>query len=163
MFLRAKFRPVINKVSSLYFFSLFFFSFLFVEQTNNVSGPPTSLVNDVFTHTNEYRKAKGLKPLKLHDKLNKLAKEHSEDMAAGKEQFGHTGFSKRSKQISKIFQSCTTAENVAYGPTTGKEVVDMWKNSAGHRKNMLGNYEYIGIGIAKNKNGRIYYTQIFVR
>jgi uncharacterized protein YkwD len=54
------------------------------------------------------------------------------------------------------------AENVAYGATTAKEVVSMWKGSSGHRKNMLGNYKYIGIGTARDKRGAIYYTEIFV-
>ncbi|MGN6542438.1 MAG: CAP domain-containing protein, partial [Ginsengibacter sp.] len=49
----------------------------------------------------------------------------------------------------------------AFGPTSGKQVVDMWKSSPGHRQNLLGRFKYIGVGIAKNRNGRIYYTQVF--
>ena len=54
-------------------------------------------------------------------------------------------------------------ENVAYGASTAKEAFTIWKNSSAHRKNMLGNYKYIGIGTARNKRGVIYYTEIFVR
>jgi uncharacterized protein YkwD len=50
---------------------------------------------------------------------------------------------------------------VAYGPTSGKEVVKQWKGSPGHRRNMLGKYKYIGIGIATDRRGHIYYTQVF--
>ena len=54
------------------------------------------------------------------------------------------------------------AENVAYGARTGKEAFQIWKNSSGHKKNMLGNYKYTGIGTAKDRRGTLYYTQIFV-
>ena len=56
----------------------------------------------------------------------------------------------------------TFAENVAYGANTAREVVTLWKNSPGHRRNMLGNFKYIGIGTAKDSKGQIYYTEIFV-
>jgi uncharacterized protein YkwD len=53
------------------------------------------------------------------------------------------------------------AENVAFGASSGLQVVTMWKNSSGHRRNMLGPYKYIGIGIAKDKHGQIFYTEVF--
>lgn len=85
-------------------------------------------------------------------------------MARRRVAFGHTGFAKRNALAkNKIHSIRSFAENVAYGATSGKEVVTMWKNSSGHRRNMLGNYKYIGIGIAKDSHGRIYYTQVFAR
>ena len=83
-------------------------------------------------------------------------------MARGAVGFGHEGFGHRNNMANKIIKHMHGfAENVAYGPTTGKAVVDLWKNSPGHRRNMLGPYKYIGIGIAKDGQGRIYYTQVF--
>jgi uncharacterized protein YkwD len=98
----------------------------------------------------------------MRNDLNKIATRHSEDMAKGRVAFGHAGFYKRDAMAKKdIKQLSGFAENVAYGPTSGKQVVSMWKNSPGHRRNMLGRFKYIGIGIAKDKHGRIYYTQVF--
>lgn len=37
----------------------------------------------------------------------------------------------------------------------------MWKSSPGHRRNILSPYRYIGVGIDKDKYGRIFYTQVF--
>ena len=83
-------------------------------------------------------------------------------MARKRVAFGHSGFAKRNALAKKKIHSIHSfAENVAYGATSGREVVTMWKNSSGHRRNMLGNYKYIGIGIAKDSHGRIYYTQVF--
>ena len=121
------------------------------------------LANDVLKYTNEYRRSKGLKELTMKDDLNSLARKHSEDMASGKLSFGHSGYDQRAAKVNKIYGTWTVAENVAYGARDAKEVFTIWKNSSGHRKNMLGNYKYIGIGTASDKRGAIYYTEIFVR
>ena len=85
-------------------------------------------------------------------------------MARGKVGFGHRGFSKRNNMAKKVIHPLNGfAENVAYGATSGKQVVTQWKNSPPHRRNMMGPYKYIGIGIAKDRRGRIYYTQLFAR
>ncbi len=122
----------------------------------------SSLVDDVLSQTNQFRKSNGLPALQINAELNALAQKHSVDMANGRVGFGHSGFSKRNNMARKAIPSLHSfAENVAYGATSGKAVVTGWKNSPGHRRNMLGRYKYIGIGIAKDKRGRIYYTQVF--
>ena len=101
----------------------------------------------------------------MRDDLNAIARKHSEDMASGRCRFGHDGYNIRVSKIKKMIKPCDgfIGENVAYGARTGKEAFDIWKNSKAHRANMLGDYEYIGIGTASNRKGVIYYTQIFVR
>ena len=123
------------------------------------------LTEDVLKYTNQFRKSKGLKTLEMRDDLNAIARKHSEDMASGRCAFGHDGYDLRVSKIKKTIKPCDgyVGENVAYGASNGKEAVDIWKNSSAHRKNMLGDYKYIGIGTASNKKGDIYYTQIFVR
>jgi uncharacterized protein YkwD len=122
------------------------------------------LNDEVLKYTNQFRKSKRLPALEMRDDLNAIARRHSEDMAKGKCSFGHSGYRQRELQVQKIIRiEYGMAENVAYGATTAKEVVSMWKGSSGHRKNMLGNYKYIGIGTARDKRGSIYYTEIFVR
>jgi len=123
------------------------------------------LTEDVLKYTNQYRKSKGLKAVEMRDDLNAIAAKHSEDMASGRCNFGHDGYDLRVSKIKKTIKPCDgyVGENVAFGASNGKEAVDVWKNSSAHRKNMLGDYKYIGIGTARNKNGVIYYTQIFVR
>lgn len=136
---------------------------LFLPLLLIAASPKENLTDDVLKYTNQFRRSKGLPALEMRNDLNAIAKKHSEDMASGRKSFGHTGYDKRVSQIKKVFGSCTTAENVAYGAADGKDAVNVWKNSSGHRKNMLGNYKYIGIGTARNKRGVIYYTQIFVK
>lgn len=120
------------------------------------------LVHDILTQTNQYRKVKGLPALTIKSELNLIAQQHSEDMARGRVGFGHDGFAKRNALAAKMMKPLFSfAENVAYGASSAREVITMWKNSSGHRHNMLGYYKYIGIGIARNRQGNLYYTQFF--
>ncbi|TXJ26705.1 MAG: CAP domain-containing protein [Chitinophagaceae bacterium] len=141
------------------FFFLSFFLLLF----SSFSLRAQSIREDVLKYTNELRRSKGLPALEMKDGLNKLAQEHSSNMAKGKTSFGHDGFMQRQQAAHKFFSTINAfAENVAYGAKTGKEVVKGWQRSPGHRRNMLGKYRYIGIGVARNKKGTLYYTQVFV-
>lgn len=139
--------------------ALFFGVALFIS----LSLKAQSLRDDVLKYTNDLRKEKGLPALEMRDDLNELALKHSTNMAKGKTGFGHDGFDDRRQAVHKFLPSMNAfAENVAYGATSGKDVVKMWSKSSGHRKNMLGNYRYIGIGIAADSDGVLYYTQVFV-
>jgi uncharacterized protein YkwD len=135
---------------------------LFLSLTSFSFVPEHGLVGDVLSYTNKFRKSYGLKSLVMREDLNAIARKHSENMAGGRIGFGHSGFDRRyrqvCKQVSGVYQ---VAENVAYGARSGKEVVKQWKDSPGHRRNMLGKYKYIGIGIATDRRGHIYYTQVF--
>jgi len=120
------------------------------------------LGKEVLQSTNEFRKSNGLEKLKPNEVLTRIAQQHSQNMANGKVNFGHSGFRNRNTSAAKQIPGLAYfAENVACGPTTGKDVVNLWKKSQNHRENMLGNYNIIGIGIAKSKDGTYYYTQIF--
>jgi len=137
---------------------------LFISLVSFAPDKIAGLVQDVFIQTNQFRKSKGKTELIIRDDLNNIAQKHSADMAAGRVAFGHAGFDKRNAMAKKTIQPLYNfAENVAFGASSGKEVVTMWKNSSGHRKNMLGSFTYIGIGIAKDKHGQIFYTQVFAR
>ena|SRR5436190_575734 len=147
---------LIRNISFAYSFVLFFLI--------SSSIPKDGLNEDILKYTNQFRKSKGLPALIMRNDLNAIARKHSEDMAKGRSEFGHKGYDQRERQIQKLIKPFYgMAENVAYGVAEGKQVVDLWKKSRGHRENMLGDYKYIGIGTGRDKDGVIYYTQIFVR
>jgi uncharacterized protein YkwD len=145
-----------------FFYTCFISAILFACLSAFAPVNNNSLVKEVFSQTNQFRKSKGLSPLEMRDELNAIAQQHSADMASGRVAFGHGGFAQRNAKANSAIQSLRGfAENVAYGATSATEVVTMWKNSAGHRRNMMGNYRYIGIGVATDKQGQIYYTEVF--
>ena len=52
-------------------------------------------------------------------------------------------------------------ENIAAGQTTPEAVMAAWMASPGHRDNILGNYNDIGVGLAADATGRITWVQDF--
>jgi uncharacterized protein YkwD len=122
-----------------------------------------SLRNDILDLINQYRARKGKPALALADEASAEAETHSKRMAKGAVNFGHGGFDERSARLLKKIKGINaTAENVAYGYSSAEEVVKGWLNSPGHRKNIEGNYNVTGIGVARSRNGDLYYTQIFL-
>ncbi|PKN63460.1 MAG: CAP domain-containing protein [Deltaproteobacteria bacterium HGW-Deltaproteobacteria-15] len=115
---------------------------------------------------NEYRSSQGLKPLELNAFLGKVAADHSRDMSKGKVDFGHAGFEQRTKAIRQKVKLRSIAENV--GANMGqadpeKKAVEGWLKSPGHLKNIKGDFDMTGIGVAKSGKGVSYFTQIFVK
>jgi uncharacterized YkwD family protein len=65
---------------------------------------------------------------------------------------------------SAVSAARTVGENIAMGQRTPEQVMESWMNSDGHRRNILnGNYTHIGVGVAKNEKGQLYWVQQFVR
>jgi uncharacterized protein YkwD len=86
-------------------------------------------------------------------------------MATGATAFGHDGFEQRIANLTTVFGNIPgAAENVAFGNLDAEQVVNGWIKSPGHRKNMLGDFDRIGIGSAhSSKDPRIiYFTQVFI-
>jgi|SRR5579871_2734382 len=133
------------------------------------SGHPYSssfanMEKDIFYYINLHRKSVGLYPLQLNNVESTIAAQHSYNMATGKTAFGHSGLQNRMNAIAKRLGRITaTGENVASGQMSAKEVVDGWLHSPGHRRNIEGDFTLTGIGIAKDKRGVLYYTQIFTK
>lgn len=116
----------------------------------------------IWADINSYRSEHNLPPLKLNQVISEQAQQHSDDMATNKISFGHDGFKVRMSKIFDQLSSKAMAENVAFTSDNARTVVKLWLNSPGHRKNIEGNYNRTGIGIAHDRNGGVYVTQIFL-
>ncbi len=129
--------------------------------------PPAStatISREILFYVNQFRQSKGLPLLRANSYISSVALGHSRDMLTGKSPFGHDGFRQRIDRISgKLGRLHVAAENVASGPMGAREVVDGWLHSPGHRRNIIGDFELTGIGVAEAANGMIYFTQIFVK
>ncbi|MEG4589540.1 CAP domain-containing protein [Microcoleus sp. MOSTC5] len=132
--------------------------------TNVASSAITDLEKAVNQQINQYRASKKLPPLSIDPRMTQIARIHSQNMANGKVRFSHDGFEGRAKAITIPYQS--VAENVAYNfgfSDPVRNAVEGWIKSEGHRKNMEGQFNVTGIGVAKNAKGEYYFTQLFVR
>ena len=123
------------------------------------------LAKEVVTLVNQERAKLGLAPLKDNWQLARVARYKSEDMR-DKNYFSHTSPTYGSPfNMMKNFgiKYMAAGENIAMGQQTAVLVMKSWMNSPGHKANILGkNFTEIGVGVAKNKNGTLYWTQMFI-
>lgn len=149
-------------------FIIFFFlgltPIIHAELPVNNSNNDAAIQNAILVHINEYRQQLGMNSLKIDPRITKEAKQHSLDMAQHRISFGHKYFLKRVKTLhSEIKNSTAAAENVAYNYKSAQDVVKNWLKSPGHKHNIRGNYNLTGIGVARDAQGKIYFTQIFLK
>jgi hypothetical protein len=118
---------------------------------------------------NRDRKDFGLLPLKMQFDLRDVAREHSKDMAR-KDYFDHVNFKGDTPAdrlaIARVTDS-TTGENLAKiggYPEPVKEAEEGLMKSPGHRANILNKeFNCVGIGVVKSKDGVFYFTQNFAK
>lgn len=125
-----------------------------------------ALENEVIRLVNIERSKRGLQPLKANWQLSRVARFKSQDMI-NKNYFGHYSptYGSPFKMMEDFGLRFTAAgENIAKGQRTPKQVMNSWMNSEGHRNNILSPiYNEIGVGVAKDKYGRYYWTQMFMK
>jgi uncharacterized protein YkwD len=158
----------ITRLRIIFFASFLAFCFISFTIPYHFNEPTeisiVNMENDILNYVNLHRKSLQLKPLQLNAIESTVAGTHSSNMASGKTPFGHAGMQKRINIISRQLGFISSSgENVAFGQMNAKEVVNTWLASPGHRRNIEGDYILTGIGVAKDKKGNVYYTEIFTR
>ena len=123
----------------------------------------TKFENRVLELINIERQRAGLRPLKMDERVRKVARLKSEDMRT-QHYFDHNSPTYGSpfdmlKQFGIRYRSA--GENIAQGYSTPEAVVNGWMNSSGHRANILNpNFTHIGIGYDAKGH---YWTQMFIQ
>lgn len=128
----------------------------------------------IVDQTNVFRRNQDLKPVQPDSQLNKAA-EYFASWMAKEDKYGHTADGNRPAQRAKKFgyQYCIVLENIAYqyrtsdfatGELAGR-FVQGWKDSPGHRENMLDpDVTETGVAVAQSKESGYYYAvQMFGR
>jgi uncharacterized protein YkwD len=112
---------------------------------------------------NDYRIKMGLKVLLISDYISKKAEEHDNSMIANN-LVSHNGFVQRSDDIIKNLRAKKVGENIAYGYSSAEGAMTGWLNSPGHRENIEGDYNYVGVAVRQNPTTlKLYYTMIFAK
>jgi uncharacterized protein YkwD len=143
--------------------------------------PPAEKIPDipkavakVIADTNAFRKDEKRAAVTANDELTATAKYFAEFMASTDE-YGHQADKKEPADRAKEhgYDYCLIAENIAYvfntyGFTTDRlaeQFVTGWKESPGHRKNMLDpDVTETGVAVARSaKSGKYYAVQMFGR
>jgi uncharacterized protein YkwD len=122
------------------------------------------LMTSVIDHTNKERSRVGVPRLVENDRLVMIAQEMAQDLAkTGR--LSHTDSKGRGLSVrvdAGGYHWSTIGENVAYGYPSPQEVVQGWIKSPGHYQNLVSNqFTEIGIGVAADAKGRIFWAQVF--
>lgn len=135
-----------------------------LPQKSSININKNDLEQEILFYINQYRTGLQKPPLKLLPAVSAIAWEHSLDMAAGKAPFGHEGFDERCNAVFKLEPTAKSiGENVAYGNISAQEIVGLWIKSIEHRKNLEGDFNFTGIGIARSKAGILFITEIYLK
>lgn len=122
----------------------------------------SSIELDVLHLVNVHREQQGLPALLHMDESSVQAAGHNEHMIENDE-VCHDFFGNRYQALVNSVNAKAVSENVAFGYRTAEAVVNAWIKSDGHRKNLEGEHTHFGISVKEGKDGKFYFTNIFVR
>ena len=123
------------------------------------------LEREMVDAVNRYRASKGLPSFEASIIITGQARIHSKRMAADEVPLAHDGAEERTEKIGEFIPWKSTSENVAYSTKRDNLidfVLERWILSPGHLKNIEGEFNITGIGVALSPDGRYFFTQIFV-
>jgi uncharacterized protein YkwD len=127
----------INKIIAA---SFAFAIVLFLTQYSCAAGM-NAFEKEVFNIINSYRSANGLAQLAFDEKIQALAREHSMEMYRNNS-LSHQNFSARFRKSGR--RICV--ENAGWNSPTPQNQFAGWRDSSGHRENMLDRrVKYAGI------------------
>ena len=120
----------------------------------------------MFSQINQYRKSQNLPALQWNNTIAEQARIHAQQMASGKTTFSNDGFQFQVEVISKKIPYKSVARNIATNRgyrNPGEKAVEDWINIPGTHKNIVGDHNLTGIGIAQNYEGEYYLSQLFIK
>jgi uncharacterized protein YkwD len=115
-----------------------------------------ALVNGLGQGVNASRQGQGLRALRADRSLMQAAQTHACDIARHGRMThqGADGTNSAQRAERAGFNTCLTAENLAWGFPRPEQIVAGWMGSAGHRRNiLLDRATHYGIGIADGPQG----------
>lgn len=122
-----------------------------------------SFMYQIIDLTNSTRYKHNLKKLSYDEKTTICARKHSEDMK-NNNFFDHENLKNETpfyRMANEGINYVNAGENISSGQTNAIFVHNGLMNSQGHRKNILGNYKYIGVGVIFGGKYKTYYTENF--
>ncbi len=138
--------------------------FLFIvgcDDDDSLFSPPDDVSDDIFDHINYYRLINGCSALNYHDELAVIAGGHSEYMA-GNDLLNHANQSERYEKVITELEMSKYAELIARGDINGRNLTDLWDDDPPSKEIILGDYEYIGVGVYDD-GSELFVTIIFAK
>ena len=116
---------------------------------------PTQIETLIDAH-NQIRQAANRGPLQMNPQLMEIAQRWADHMAQT------NNMHHQAMRFGPEWMAM--GENIAEGQRSIQEVMQCWMHSPGHKRNILdGTYNSIGVGIAKGRNGNLFWCVDFGR
>ncbi|BDW92202.1 hypothetical protein MACH07_10340 [Flagellimonas marinaquae] len=123
---------------------------------------PAKMEEDLLGLVNEHRKSKGLSSLSKSAPSYKYAEEHNDYMIS-RNALSHDNFDSRASKIAAETDAISVSENVARYYTSAAKTLEGWIESSSHKAAMEGDFTHTTLSVQLDKEGRPYYTQIFLK
>lgn len=147
---------------------------LFLAPAPAAAAEAAQVAERVVEGTNAFRKSQELEPVQADPALETAAQRFARFMAkTGKYGHGADGRRPPARAQAAGYDYCIVSENIAYqyrsagfasAAALAAELIEGWKYSPEHRKNMLEPaVTETGVGIAQAEDGRYYAVQMFGR
>jgi uncharacterized protein YkwD len=123
---------------------------------------PKEIEIEILELINVHRIEAGLSPLNSMNIVKSVALTHTDYMVE-KNSVNHDNFYQRKISLEQNANATRVGENVAYAYSTAQSLVNAWINSDSHRENIEGDYTDFEVSAEQNKEGKWYYTNIFIK
>lgn len=133
----------------------------FLENEKAIINPST-MEAEVLALINDHRASIGASALQTSSASYEYAEDHNNYMIAQKT-LSHDNFQSRASKIALEIGAVDVGENVARYYTTAELVLDGWLESTSHKEAIEGEYTHTTLSITLDKDGRPYFTQIFMQ
>ena len=131
-------------------------------ENQKVTVDPNKMEKELLGLINEHRTSIGLSSLADSAPAYKYAEEHNNYMIS-KNSLSHDNFETRASKIADETNALKVSENVARFYTTAQRTLKAWVESDSHRKAMEGDFSHTTLSVQLDKDGRPYFTQIFIK
>ena len=123
---------------------------------------PKQIEIEILELINEHRLGLGLNTLKSLNIVKSVAFTHTDYMVEVNN-ISHDNFYQRKNSLVQNANAKVVSENVAYAYSTAQSVVNAWINSDSHRENIEGDFTDFEVSAEQNKEGKWFYTNIFIK
>ncbi|MDC6362282.1 MULTISPECIES: CAP domain-containing protein [Flavobacteriaceae] len=127
-----------------------------------ISIDPNGIEDKLMDMVNEHRVSIGMNTLQDSPSSYKYAEEHNNYMIA-KNKLSHDNFESRANKIAEETDAIGISENVARYYISAEKTMEAWLVSDSHKKALEGDYTHTTLSVQLDKEGRPYYTQIFIK
>lgn len=127
-----------------------------------VSIDPVAIEEELLSLVNAHRTSIGKMALQESPSSYQYAEEHNQHMIS-QNKLSHDNFEDRALKITEETNAVKVSENVARYYISAELTMEAWLVSNSHREAMEGDFTHTTISVQLDKDGRPYYTQIFLK